>query len=340
MRALFTAVFDSLCRGEAAVLCSLIRSDGSTPRGAGAGMAVFRGGSIVGTVGGGAVEYACIRHAESVFDQKTSLIETFTLTHNADRDIGMICGGSVTVFFSYLSPDDAALRTLLDEILSAYSERRAAWLVTRIIPHEPAQMGLFDKTRGLRFLPDADADAVSRLACAGAVLSGDESLYVEPLVSAVTAYVFGGGHVAAALVPVITKLGFPVVLVEDRAEFADAARFPDAIERIVTPFPDAFEKLAVTADDYVIIMSRGHQGDYELIRQALKTDAYYIGVIGSRKKIESTNNRLRAEGFGDSDLARLHTPIGLPILAETPEEIAVSIAAELILTRAGRYPKK
>lgn len=339
MRTLFSSVFDALSRGEGVVLCSVIRSDGSTPRGAGAKMAVFADGSIAGTIGGGAVEFRCIGRAREVFNAKTALVETFTLTHNAEKDIGMICGGSVSVFLSYLSPDDTNLTALLTELLSACAERRPTWLVTRIAEHEAAQMGLFDQKNGLRYLSEIGTDAVSALARAGALLSDDGTFSVEPIVSAITAYVFGGGHVSAALIPVITRIGFPVVLVEDRAEFADEKRFPDAVKRIVTPYPGAFEKLTVTADDYIIIMSRGHQGDYALIRQALKTDAAYIGVIGSRKKIESTNNRLKAEGFDDAAIARLHTPIGLPILAETPDEIAISIAAELILTRARKYPK-
>ena len=152
---------------------------------------------------------------------------------------------------------------------------------------------------------------------------GEPTYYVEPLTTAGYAYIFGGGHVAQELVPVLSRVGFAPIVFEDRPDFARKELFSEASETI-------------TPDDYIIIMTRGHQADFEVLRQALLTPATYVGVIGSRSKIATTNRRLVEAGIPEAELSRIHAPIGLPILGETPAEIAISITAELILHRAKR----
>jgi len=163
---------------------------------------------------------------------------------------------------------------------------------------------------------------------------GGDVYYAVQLVSSGRVYIFGGGHVAQALVPILASVDFRCVILEDREEFADPALFGGVHEvRLITP--DRWEKgLSLTRDDCICIMTRGHQNDLECQAFALKTPAYYIGVIGSRKKIAIAREKLLQMGFLDDEIARLHTPIGLPIGAQTPAEIAVSIAAEMIQCRA------
>ena len=130
--------------------------------------------------------------------------------------------------------------------------------------------------------------------------------------------------------------GFDVVVIDDRSEFADPVRFPEAVAvNTIAGFDRAFENLTVTADTYIIIVTRGHLHDRGVLEQALKTPAAYIGMIGSRRKRDAIYDRLLKDGFTQADIDRVHCPIGLKIGADTPEEIAVSIVAELIAVRAG-----
>ena len=160
--------------------------------------------------------------------------------------------------------------------------------------------------------------------------------YSEPLQRAGTVYVFGGGHVAQELVPVIAHVGFKCVVYDDRPEFANSRLFPDAVNTIVGDFTSVFDKVTIREQDYVVIMTRGHQCDYDVQKQVLKTPAHYIGVMGSRQKLMTLAGKLQAEGFTDQDIERFYSPIGLAILAETPAEIAISVAGELIMVRARR----
>ena len=130
-------------------------------------------------------------------------------------------------------------------------------------------------------------------------------------------------------------VGFRVAVCEDRAAFAGKERFPDAEAILIGDYGQAFDKLYVRASDALIVMTRGHEADLTVLARALKTNAAYIGCIGSRHKIAFTREKLIGMGYTDADLERIHTPIGLDIGAETPEEIAVSIAAELIAFKRG-----
>ena len=148
-------------------------------------------------------------------------------------------------------------------------------------------------------------------------------------------YIFGGGHVSQALVPVAATVGFRPFIYDDRPEFAAKARFPQAAGTLCGSFTALSRHLTITPNDYVVIMTRGHQADFEVLVQTLRCGARYLGCIGSRKKLALCRDRLLANGFTPEEYARVHAPIGLAIGAQTPEEIAVSVTAELIAVRAG-----
>ena len=143
-------------------------------------------------------------------------------------------------------------------------------------------------------------------------------------------YIFGGGHVAQALVPALAAVDFRCVVLEDREDFCRPELFPGVEETRLIQNGDPAAYAGITAEDYVAVMTRGHKDDLTVQAQALKTPAKYIGVIGSRKKTAAVFAKLRDMGYTDADLQRITTPIGLSIKAETPAEIAVSIAAQLI----------
>ena len=340
MKELFARMADALRNGEDLVLCSIIASSGSSPRGAGAKMALFADGSTYGTVGGGAVEYESIKLAKKAMAEKSAFTAGFNLSKNQTADIGMICGGQVTVYFQFFSGGDASAIRLFDRIVSLFGMQKNSWLVTRIGNGGANRTGLYVEGQGLLNMDETDESAVTGLLKSRSVLTGgDPSYYVEPVTTAGVVYVFGGGHVSQQLVPVLARVGFSAAVFEDRPEFCTKELFPDAVRLIHGDFMNIFEQIAVTDRDYAVIVTRGHQADYDVLRQMLMTDAAYIGMIGSRHKIAATYDRLPDEAARKEARERVHAPIGLPIGGETPAEIAISIAGELIAQRAGLYNK-
>lgn len=331
MRELLTALARELEAGRSAVLCSIAASHGSVPRGAGAKLLVLPGGRTLGTIGGGAVEHRAIQLAGAL--RRRSHWETYRLSAGDAADIGMICGGEVRVFFQSFSPQD---RGALEPVLELLEGGRAAWLLTEIWD-SGWRMGTYDRENGLRGLDIPPARLEPLLGSRGVLDEGEPVLYGEPLCRAGTVYLFGAGHVARALAQVLALADFRVAVCDQRPQAVSREWFPEAAQLACVPFRDALAHLPpVTADDYVVIMTPGHEWDYEVLSQALGTPAKYIGCIGSRRKVAATRERLLAEGFPAVEIDRVYAPIGLPIGGEAPGEIAVSVAAQLIACRSGR----
>ena len=336
MQTLFEALRASLVQGERAVLCTIVASSGSSPRGDGAKMAVFADGTATGTIGGGTVERKSREYAlELLRSGGGALVHAFRLSSNEVQDIGMICGGNVTVAFQVL---DASALPVLDAILEALTHSdRDVWLITPVQEGLPWSLGLWDAAHGLRFADALSMEDLRPLLLSQGVLRKEApSFYVEPLVQAGVVYLFGGGHVGKALCPVLSQVGFRVVLFDNRPQAALPEQFPQAVRVILGDYRRIFDHVAITNRDYVVIMTPGHQSDFEVLAQALTTPASYIGCIGSRHKISAVREKLAALGFSAADMDRVHSPIGLPIGGETPEEISISIAAEMIAHRSGK----
>ncbi len=335
---LFEALLNELEAGRGAVLCSILASSGSAPRGAGARMLVRADGTTLGTVGGGAVELHAAELAREALRTGKSAVQGFILRPNDVADIGMICGGSVTVYLQYFDPGDAAARSLVADALRLLRGGRVnAWLVMRLSGSTLTDMGLFDEQDGLTHTACIAPDALRPLLKSRAVLQkGDPAYYVEPLVQTGRVYLFGGGHVGRALVPALAYVGFRVTVFDNRPAVAVPEAFPGAECVLLGDYRDIGAKVTLLPEDYVVIMTPGHQADFEVLEQALRRPTAYVGCIGSRHKVAATRARLLAAGLTDADADRIHSPIGLDIGAETPEEIAVSIAAELIAVRARR----
>ena len=176
-------------------------------------------------------------------------------------------------------------------------------------------------------------DAAAVTACARSALLGQ--VFVMPVRAAGRAVVVGAGHVGAALVPVLAGLGFAVTVCDARPEAARAENLPRAAQVLLCPFDQAVARAGVTAADYVVVCTPGHASDFEVLAQALAVQPRYLGCLGSKKKAAATREKLCAAGFSPEAVAAVHMPVGLAIGAETPEEIAVSIAAEIIACRRG-----
>jgi xanthine dehydrogenase accessory factor len=167
----------------------------------------------------------------------------------------------------------------------------------------------------------------------GMICGGNMEVFVEPILPEPCLLIFGAGHISLFLAKMGKMVGFRVVVIDDRPEFANRERFPEADEVIAQDFPAAFQQLAANRTSYIAIVTRGHLHDESVLEWALRTDAAYIGMIGSRKKNQTVFSHLQAKGIPEKKLKEVHAPIGLNINAKTPEEIAMSIMAEIIKAR-------
>jgi xanthine dehydrogenase accessory factor len=166
----------------------------------------------------------------------------------------------------------------------------------------------------------------------GLICGGTLEVFVEPILPQPMLYVFGGGHVSMAVAKAATAAGFGIGVVDDRETFANEERFPMAQE-IYTSYEDAFEKIRPNAASYLVIVTRGHKEDMRVLAWAVRTEARYVGMIGSKRKVLSVYKALENEGYKPEEFERVYAPMGLEIGALSPEEIAVSIAAELVAVR-------
>jgi xanthine dehydrogenase accessory factor len=172
----------------------------------------------------------------------------------------------------------------------------------------------------------------------GLICGGSLDIFIEPILATPTLYIFGGGHVSLYLAKVARVAGFDVVVADDRESFANAQRFPDAEKTIAGPWDEILPQIAINDFSYIVLVTRGHKGDLTCLRWALSTAARYIGMIGSRRKFVEIAKVLEGEGVAAEKIERVHSPVGLDIGALTPEEIAVSIVAEMIAARRGATP--
>jgi xanthine dehydrogenase accessory factor len=333
MRYVLDELIGALEREETVIMAGIVRSSGSAPRTSGARMLMLADGRLIGSIGGGAVEGTC--HAEArklLADSHTYAIHDFQLSISATADKGMVCGGAVSVLLQKIEP--AELRKF-QQLRRAFRQGECPSLLT-IFPHDGAPPRVL--TFGAGANEELSADLQQALAIRDGrssymISHGGKKIFVEPLIPPVTVYLVGGGHVALATGHLAVYAGFDIVVIDDRHEFANIERFPKAREvRVCENFNTCFNGLG--PEDYVVIVTRDHLHDRHVLGQALRTEAGYIGMIGSSRKRKAVYDYLLSEGFDESDLRRVHSPIGLSIGADSPEEIGVSIVAELISIRA------
>ena len=335
MRQMFKDMSALLKAGKDLVLVTVIASSGSTPRGAGARMLIADTGRVCGTIGGGAVEYRSEQIAAQVLRDKCSGEHDFTLTKDDVQNLGMICGGAVNVFFRYIPAGDTGTLAVAEDAEKLFAHGDDLWLLSDI--GNGGSLGLYCPKQGFIGI-DAPGWLVHELSRhPQRVIKEGRDIYAEQINSSGRVYVFGCGHVAQELVPVLSHVGFRCVALDDRPEFARKELFPTAEEVMLIDFEHISDYITVTSEDYACVMTRGHAFDAVVQAQMLQTPACYIGVIGSASKKAGVYKRLKEEyGFADELFQRITSPIGLAIKAETPAEIAISIAGQMIELRAAR----
>ncbi len=340
-------IADNLSSLRPTVLATIIFRSGSAPREAGATMAIFENGESLGTVGGGPLEARVMKAAEKVIAHQCPVCIKFSFSDQENVKGGMICGGQVEVLVDFLEGNNALTRSVCEQIDAACEARKPAWLIRSIRPNDESEASV--KTgMGVMIADDADAGSLDLtgldLNSLKQVCRPDEATLVtgkggiryliQPVFPLARVIIAGAGHVGRELVALSDRIGFATIIIDDRPEFASRERFPAA--KIIIPpvsFENCFAGLSLTDDDMIVIVTRGHEHDRSVLFQALNSSAGYIGMIGSRRKRDAIYESLRKDGVTTQDLARVHCPIGLPIGAQTPAEIAVSIVAELIALR-------
>jgi len=306
---------------------TVLAHEGSTPRGAGSKMLVRADGTSMGTVGGGKIESDVIEEALACIKTGESRISRFVLTGKSADDTDMTCGGRADVLIQVPEAEG-----------DLFAGASRGYLITRV---QRTGEGI---TTALSLFPGSyEEELEPLLKDSPDYLRTEERegvfFMAEALERAYCVYICGGGHVGIKTAQLADFAGFDTIVAEDRREFATAERFPLAREVLHRPeYVNAFDVMGKGDRTYIVIMTRGHRYDRDVLEQALRTDAAYIGMMGSRRKISLIYDSLRERGFSDEDLARVTSPIGLPIASETPEEIAVSVVAQLIEKR--RKPEK
>jgi len=336
MREIYDALYKEVGCGRAAALVTVMSSSGSVPRGAGAVMAVFERAPTVGTVGGGSIEHRAEERAKQMLRRPAngSSIETYTLTAGDAAGLGMVCGGTASLLFEIFAPADDENISLLRSMAAAFGREGPSWYARKLSGGRVTAARVLTGDNFDENFPEETLAPVMRREAA--YMDGEPAWFVARLTERCRAIVYGGGHVSRELVPLLAKCGFRVTVCEDREQFAREEYFPGAEKVLLCGFDALPDKALPGAEDFAVVVTRGHEADFDVLSQVLKTPAVYVGCIGSRKKAQLTRERLLEAGFADGDVARVRSPVGLAIGAETPAEIAVSIAAEMIQTRAAQ----
>ncbi len=341
MKELYNEGYELLNKGESFALATLYNSQGSAPRTAGARMILKNDNSIIGTVGGGYLEALVIKDGKEVLKTGRAIQKDYKLSSKDKGGIDMVCGGDVSVLVEYVDADLVMNLDIYKEIINCVDKGDKAFLIKQF-KNESKDMHryLFNYGEILSDHNDMSIVDIEKIIKGShprdlrVVMEENNIIIIEPICNCGIVYIFGAGHVSQKLAELTSRIDFKTIVIDDRIEFANKDRFPLADEiKVIEDFDTCFDNLDIDDDSYIVIVTRGHSHDYTVLRESLKTDARYIGMIGSKKKRKNTYRALEADGFSIKDFERVYNPIGVEINAETPEEIAISIAAELIKVR-------
>ncbi len=316
MKNIHRQLFDHIQSGDRIVLATVVKASGSTPQKPGSSALFGEKGLILGTIGGGQLEGEVESLARHALISGTSGLFHFNLNSDPDSP-GAICGGECEVLLD-ASPEKH--KSILEEMELDLSRGKEGYMCTRI-SNETVQ----------------DAD-ISRKWISGKEQPSDEEKTwllresVKPLPKLIIA---GAGHVGRALAHMASLLDFEITIVDDRREYACPDNIPDADHFIVGEIGLAMAELKFDPQTYIVIVTRDHKNDAEALKPCIRSNAAYVGMIGSRQKVAIIKKRFIEGGFAtEEEWAKIHTPIGIQIASVSVEEIAISIAAELVLERA------
>lgn len=294
------------------VLATITQTKGSVPREIGAKMFISSDGTTFGTIGGGAGEATIINKALEILETGEKQFVEIDLSGRAERETQGICGGTMEVWLELWSGSEAV--TLVNQILKILTSNDSGAIITPFdIDKKP-----YLQTAYIPNFPTLENNA-----------------FIEPLLSPPTLLIIGAGHIAVPLAQIAKIAGFQVIVQDDRLNFATRERFPDALHILAQPIAQIENILNKIPDIYVALVTRGYLQDLDALRLLENSQTKYLGMVGSKKRINTVYQILKNEGYSKELLQKINAPIGLDIGALTPEEIAVSICAEIIKVRRG-----
>ncbi len=309
--------------GHAVALATVVRTWGSSPRPAGSHLAVRDDGTFLGSVSGGCVEGAVVEEAGGVMKTGAPKMLEFGVTNERAWEVGLACGGTVRIYVEPANPET------LDALLSSIEHRRAVVLATALKSGDQRLLGAGDGTTGEEH--EAVARTLRTDRCE--IDEADEAppIFYQPFNPPLRMMVVGAVHIAQPLSSMAALAGYEVTVVDPRESFASAERFPGVA--LDTQWPDAaLEALGLDHRCAVVTLTHDPKLDDPALQVALRSSAFFIGCLGSKKTHASRLRRLEKAGFTEDDLARVHGPVGLPIGSRSPAEIAVSILAQATQT--------
>jgi len=325
--------------GEHVALVTVVSTTGSTPGKVGYKMLVWgENADTVGTVGGGLIEAEIIDKAQKILPRVENQVFRFNLdgTENVERGI---CGGSIEFLIETF---DKKGLPLFEELSNAIEYGGKGVLISVISPGKSPQKILIEDAdqidmAGEVHFSSETIESIRKLAgkeqSSKKTLDNGREVFIETIAERPMVFIFGGGHLSYYISRYLKSLSFRVTICDDRAEFANKERFPDVDNIIVENFESVFDRIDINSNSYIVIVTRGHKCDEIVLEKAVKTDARYIGMIGSKRKTAIILKKLHAKGIPEEAVEKVYSPIGISIGAVSPQEIALSIVCELVKIR-------
>jgi len=358
MKNIYVRLLEGLTEQKHLVLATIVATKGSTPQVPGASALFSSEGLLEGTLGGGLLEADAQRKALKTLKKKASLLSEFSLKGDMSSEEGAICGGEVKILID-ASPE--VHRNTFQALSQSLIKREPGVLATFInrISEEKLSLSRRWKERKEKFVADPGEHlSFFKKEIRKAFLEGkpfllkikkeifpekakERFLFLEPIFPLPQLVIAGAGHIGQAVTHLGSLLNFEVAVIDDRPEFANKERLPDADHIIVDEIGNAIQNFPISSDTYLVIVTRGHKHDGAALRQCISSEASYIGLIGSVRKIKLMRKKFLEEGWATSrQFDRVCAPIGIDIQSKTVEEIAISIAAQLVLVRSQIQEKR
>ncbi len=346
MKYIVKALCDLLEKGDSVVMATVVKTQEQQSR-VGAKMLVCSGGDFHGTIGGGLLEKETLTIASEMFAYGAPRLRVLEFSGEAVSNMQTLCGKGVTVFIERIEPLPCNVEIYRKVLASLDKDVRCCLMTDASVSgskRRETHVGLVCE----------DGSTSGGISCGGKTLSlllqkarsatspvlqnfAKKKIFFDPWIARSTVYLFGAGHVAKELAVLTAKSGFRTIVLDDREKFACQEYFSVADDIVVLDsFEDCFEGIDVQDDSFVVIITRERKYEKTVVRQALATRAGYIGIIGSIRRRDALFRDLMDSGFSIDDMLRINCPVGINILAESPSEIAISIAAQLVLIRAQR----
>jgi xanthine dehydrogenase accessory factor len=334
---------------EPCVLATVVRTKGMTPQKAGAKLLIRRDGSSLGTLGGGCVEGDIWFYAKQMLREKNGpQFRDYYLNEDIAAKDGLVCGGTMYFYLEPLWPGSDFLN-FAKEVVEAYTSGLSVAIATIVkegtgekigskilIREDGSVSGSLAKDALQQQVVKTGRGVVAAYGKNAYVVDEDGTeVYVEGFTTPPTLVIMGGGHVGKAVYQLAVTLGFRIYIVDDRPEFSNRERFPQAQETVVAEFDKGVKMLPINFNTFFLVATRGHRFDDMATLAAVQTPARYIGLLGSKRKNLMIFRDLIKEGVSLDRLKQINAPVGLNIGALTPEELAVSIMAEIVLHLRG-----